>query len=63
VQSGESRDRAPRARAVLASEISEIAGSVRTRLPDLVDRVVQRILAGIEFYRDRDVAIWSRPHC
>jgi phosphoglycolate phosphatase-like HAD superfamily hydrolase len=55
VQSGESRDPARRARVVLAPEISEIAGSVRTRLPDLVDRVVQRILAEIEFYRDREV--------
>jgi PucR C-terminal helix-turn-helix domain/GGDEF-like domain len=44
-----------RPRVVLAPEISAIAGSVRTRLPDLVDRVVQRILAEIEFYRDRDV--------
>jgi hypothetical protein len=49
------RDRAHRARVVLAPEISEIAGSVRTRLPDLVDRVVRRILAEIEFYRDREV--------
>ena len=49
------RDRAHRARVVLATEISEIAGSVRTRLPDLVDRVVRRILAEIEFYRDREV--------
>lgn len=44
-----------RARVVLAPEISEIAGSVRTRLPVLVDRVVQRLLAEIEFYRDREV--------
>jgi hypothetical protein len=47
-------DRAGRPR-VLASEISEIAGSVATSLPDLVDRVVRRIMAEIEFYRDRDV--------
>jgi PucR C-terminal helix-turn-helix domain/GGDEF-like domain len=49
------RDRAQRARVVLAPEIAEIAGSVRTRLPELVDRIVQRILAEIEFYRDREV--------
>jgi PucR C-terminal helix-turn-helix domain/GGDEF-like domain len=49
------RDRAHRARVALAPEISAIAGSVRTRLPDLVDRVVQRILVEIEFYRDREV--------
>jgi hypothetical protein len=49
------RDRAQRARVVLAPEIAEIAGSVRTRLPELVDRVVQRLLAEIEFYRDREV--------
>jgi PucR C-terminal helix-turn-helix domain/GGDEF-like domain len=49
------RDRAHRARVVLAPEIAEIAGSVRTRLPELVDRIVQRILAEIEFYRDREV--------
>jgi phosphoglycolate phosphatase-like HAD superfamily hydrolase len=49
------RDRAHRARVVLAPEIAEIAGSVRTRLPQLVDRVVQRILAEIDFYRDREV--------
>jgi hypothetical protein len=36
-------------------QIAEIAGSVRTGLPELVDRVVQRILAEIEFYRDREV--------
>ena len=36
-------------------QIAEIAGSVRTGLPELVDRVVQRILADIEFYRDREV--------
>jgi hypothetical protein len=44
-----------RPRVVLAPEIAEIAGSVRTRLPDLVERVVQRILTEIEFYRDRKV--------
>jgi len=44
-------DPARRPRVVLAPGISEIAGSVTTRLPDLVDRVVQRILAEIEFYR------------
>src|SRR6266536_933253 len=48
-------DPARRSRVVLAPEIAEIAGSVAARLPDLVDRVVQRILAEIEFYRDRDV--------
>jgi hypothetical protein len=48
------RDQA-RPRVVLAPEISEIAGAVTERLPDLVGRVVQRILAEIEFYRDRDV--------
>ena len=40
---------------VLAPEIAAIAGSVRTRLPELADRVVQRLLAEIEFYRDREV--------
>jgi hypothetical protein len=49
------RDRAHRARGVLAPEIAEIAGSLRTRLPGLVDLVVQRIVAEIEFYRDREV--------
>jgi len=48
-------DRARRPRVVLAPEISEIAGSVTTGLCDLVDRIVRRILAEIEFYRDRDV--------
>ena len=36
-------------------QIAEIAGSVRAGLPELVDRVVRRILADIEFYRDREV--------
>ncbi|HEV8648938.1 MAG TPA: helix-turn-helix domain-containing protein [Actinomycetes bacterium] len=49
------RDQTRRPRVVLAPEISAIAGSVTARLPDLVDRVVQRILAEIEFYSDRDV--------
>jgi hypothetical protein len=49
------RDRARRPRVVLAPEISEIAGSVTTGLSELVDRIVRRILAEIEFYRDRDV--------
>ena len=40
---------------VLAPEIAAIAGSVRTRLPELADRVVQRLLAEIEFYRDREI--------
>jgi phosphoglycolate phosphatase-like HAD superfamily hydrolase len=44
-----------RERRVLAPEIAAIAGSVRTRLPELADRVVQRLLAEIEFYRDREV--------
>jgi PucR C-terminal helix-turn-helix domain/GGDEF-like domain len=48
-------DRARPPRAILAAEISEVAGSVTARLPDLADRVVERILAEIEFYRDRDV--------
>jgi PucR C-terminal helix-turn-helix domain/GGDEF-like domain len=48
------RDQA-RPRVVLAPEIAEIAGAVGGRQPDLVDRVVRRILAEIEFYRDRDV--------
>jgi hypothetical protein len=48
-------DPARRPRAVLAGEIAEIAGLVSAGLGDLVDRVVQRILAEIEFYRDRDV--------
>src|SRR6266545_4491520 len=49
------RDLTRRPRAVLAPEIAEVAGSVSARLPDLVDRVVQRVLAEIEFYHDRDV--------
>ncbi len=49
------RDLVRRPRVVLAPEIAEIAGLVAARLPDLVDRVVKRILAEIEFYRDRDV--------
>jgi PucR C-terminal helix-turn-helix domain/GGDEF-like domain len=53
--SASGRDLARRPRVVLAPEISEIAGAVTTRLPALVDRVVQRILAELEFYRDRDV--------
>jgi hypothetical protein len=48
------RDQA-RPRVVLAPEIAEVAGAVSRRQPDLVDRVVRRILAEIEFYRDRDV--------
>jgi phosphoglycolate phosphatase-like HAD superfamily hydrolase len=39
----------------VAPEIAAIAGSVRTRLPELADRVVQRLLAEIEFYREREV--------
>jgi hypothetical protein len=42
-------------RVVLAPEITAIAGPVAAGLPDLVDRVVTRILAEIEFYRDLDV--------
>jgi PucR C-terminal helix-turn-helix domain/GGDEF-like domain len=49
------RARARRRRAVLAPEVAEIAESVIARLPDLVDRVVERIEAEIEFYRNRDV--------
>jgi PucR C-terminal helix-turn-helix domain/GGDEF-like domain len=49
------RDRSHRVRVVLAPEIAETAESVRARLPELVDRIVQRILAEIEFYRDREV--------
>jgi hypothetical protein len=49
------RDRARRRRVVLAPEVAEIAGAVTSRLPELVDRVAERILAEIEFYRDRDV--------
>jgi hypothetical protein len=49
------RDLARRQRAVLGPEVAEVAGSVTARLPDLVDRVVRRLLAEIEFYRDRDV--------
>jgi hypothetical protein len=48
-------DRARRPRVVLAPELAEVAASVRMHLPDLVDRVVQRILAEIEFYRDQEV--------
>jgi phosphoglycolate phosphatase-like HAD superfamily hydrolase len=50
-----STDPAHRPRVVLAPEIAEVAGLITARLPDLVDRVVQRILTEIEFYRDRDV--------
>ena len=49
------RGRADRPRVVLAPEIAEIAGLVRARLPELVDRVVRRIQAEILFYRDRQV--------
>jgi len=49
------RDRARRPRVVLGPELAEVAASVRRRLPDLVDRVVQRIMAEIEFYRDQEV--------
>jgi hypothetical protein len=48
-------DRARRPRVVLAPELAEVAASVRSRLPGLVDRVVRRILAELEFYRDREV--------
>jgi PucR C-terminal helix-turn-helix domain/GGDEF-like domain len=51
--SGGGRPRRPRV--VLAPEVAGIAGSVRTRLPELVERVVQRIQAEILFYRDRQV--------
>ena len=44
-----------RPRVVLAPEIAEIAGAITNRMPDLVDRVVRRILTEIEFYRDRGV--------
>src|SRR5262245_38589973 len=44
-----------RPRAVLAPEISEVARSVMARLPDLVDRVIQRIRVEIEFYREGGV--------
>jgi PucR-like helix-turn-helix protein/diguanylate cyclase with GGDEF domain len=44
-----------RPRVVLAPEVAEIAESVIARLPGLVDRVVDRIEAEIEFYRDRNV--------
>jgi hypothetical protein len=49
------RDRARRPRVVLARELAGVAASVRSRLPGLVDRVVRRILAEIEFYRDQEV--------
>jgi hypothetical protein len=39
----------------LAPELTEVAGSVSARLPALVEQVVQRVLAEIEFYRDREV--------
>jgi PucR C-terminal helix-turn-helix domain/GGDEF-like domain len=48
-------DRARRPRVVLAPELAAVAASVRSRLPGLVDRVVRRILAELEFYRDREV--------
>ena len=44
-----------RTRAVLAPEIAEIAGSVTAHFPDLVDRIVKRILAEFDFYREGDV--------
>jgi len=55
VVDGKPDARGHRARLVLAPEIAELAESVRTRLPELVDRVVRRLLAEIEFYRDREV--------
>jgi PucR C-terminal helix-turn-helix domain/GGDEF-like domain len=42
-------------RVVLAAEIAEIAGAVAARLPDLVDGVVKRIRAELEFYGDLDL--------
>jgi PucR C-terminal helix-turn-helix domain/GGDEF-like domain len=48
------RDLTRRRRAVLAPELAEVAGLVVARLPDLIDRVVQRVLAEIEFYRGSD---------
>src|SRR6266536_887023 len=49
------RDRGRRPRAILAPEVAEIAGAVRARLPDLVEKVVQRIRADFDFYRDGGV--------
>ncbi len=48
-------DPARRPRVVLAPEISEIAESVAARLPELVDRVVERIRSDLGFYSDLDV--------
>ncbi len=48
-------DPARRPRVVLGPEISEVAGSVAARLPDLVDRVVKRIRSDLGFYSDLDI--------
>jgi hypothetical protein len=48
-------DRARRPRAILAPEVAEVAAAVSARLPELVDRVVRRIRAEFDFYRDGDL--------
>jgi PucR C-terminal helix-turn-helix domain/GGDEF-like domain len=49
------RDRLRRPRVILAPEIADVAGAVTARLPDLVDRVVQRIRDEFDFYREGGV--------
>ncbi|HEX6676137.1 MAG TPA: helix-turn-helix domain-containing protein [Actinomycetes bacterium] len=49
------RDRGHRPRAILAPEVAGVAEAVKARLPDLVDRVVERIRAEFDFYRDGGV--------
>ena len=53
--SGPDPDPAPRARVVVAPEVVAVAEAVAARLPDLVERVVQRVLAEFEFYGRGDV--------
>ena len=40
---------------VRAQVVTMLAGASTNRMPDLVDRVVRRILTEIEFYRDRPI--------
>jgi hypothetical protein len=48
-------DPARRPRVVVAPEVAAVAEAVAARLPDLVERVVQRVLAEFEFYGRGDV--------
>jgi hypothetical protein len=49
------RDRGRHPRAILAPEVAGVAEAVAGRLPSLVDRVVERIRAEFDFYRDGGV--------